>query len=119
MSNKVRGIIITFSDITGEKLLREEREHFTKKLLEAQEEERKRISRELHDDTAQYLSLLILEIEAMIEKEKQLPPAIIQRLDKLRDTAGKALQEVRRFSHELANRIGAFGLALPERIIMI
>ena len=100
-SGQVISVVRTMTDITQQKKFKDEQEQFTRRLLEVQEEERKRISRELHDDTAQYIALLILEMDALIEKEKQLPLEIISRIQKLRDTAEKTLQEVRRFSHEL------------------
>ena len=83
------------------KRLQEEREQFTRKLMEVQEEERKRISRDLHDETAQYLSLLSLELDNLIVKGKLSPPDAASRLKKLKEIADKALQEVRRYSHEL------------------
>ena len=63
---QVEGIVFTFTDITEQKQLQDEKELFTRKLIEAQEEERNRISRELHDDTAQWLSLLTLEIDSIL-----------------------------------------------------
>ncbi len=117
--NNIGGIIINFSDVTGEKILREEKEQFTKRLLAAQEEERKRISRELHDDTAQCLALLTLEMDALLQKEKQLPEEIVRHLQRLRQMAGNTLQEVRRFSHELRPSVlEDFGLAAALELIV-
>ena len=96
-----------------------ERKQYAKKLMDVQEEERKRISRDLHDDTAQYLSLLALELDTLIDKEKSLTPAAISRLENLRAAAGKALQEVRRFSHELRpSMLESLGLCAAVELLI-
>jgi PAS domain S-box-containing protein len=100
-TGSVVGVVRTSMDITEQKRLRDEREQFTRRLLAVQEEERKRISRELHDDTAQYLALLKLEMDSLVDKERIQNPQTVERLEQLRMTADKALNEVRRFSHEL------------------
>jgi PAS domain S-box-containing protein len=113
------GNIGFFTDITEQKQLRDERERFTKRLIEVQEEERNRISRELHDDTAQWLALLTLEMDDVINRGKHLPEDTLTRLRKLRETTEKALQEVRRFSHELRPSVlEHFGLAAALELIV-
>jgi PAS domain S-box-containing protein len=106
-------------DITERRNLRKASEEFTRKLIEVQEEERKRVSRELHDDTAQYLALLKLEMDSLIEKNQGLPQKTVSELEKLRGTAEKTLQEVRRFSHELRPSVlGDFGLSAALETII-
>ena len=108
-----------FVDITEQKKLRDERQQFTKKLLQVQEEERKRISRELHDETAQKIALITLELDALCQKEKRFPDEIATRLNKIREIAGNTLQEVRRFSHELRPSVlEHFGLAEALELII-
>src|SRR5512136_1719857 len=53
----------------------------TARLLQAQDEERRRVSRELHDDLCQKLAVLILEIETL---ERNLPLSHLQILEQLR-----------------------------------
>ena len=74
-----KGVVISHADISGRVRMaqtlekhvlllgekQEELESLTGKLLEAQEEERKRIARELHDDFNQRLAALSLELEIM------------------------------------------------------
>ncbi len=118
-AGKVVGVVRTSMDITEQKMMQDEREQFTRRLLEAQEEERKRISRELHDDTAQYLALLKLEMDSLIEKERIHNPQTVERLEQLRVTADKALNEVRRFSHELRPSVlEHFGLTSALELII-
>jgi|WetSurMetagenome_2_1015567.scaffolds.fasta_scaffold37431_2 PAS domain S-box-containing protein len=120
-SGEVVGVVRSSTDVTEQKTLRDESEQFTRKLLDAQEEERKRISRELHDDTAQYLALLILEIGSLInlcENENMLE-AVLTRLKGLRTSSSNALQEVRRFSHELRPSVlESFGLTAALELIV-
>ncbi len=53
----------------------------TARLLQAQDEERRRVSRELHDDLCQRLAVLILEIETL---ERNLPLSHLQIQEQLR-----------------------------------
>jgi PAS domain S-box-containing protein len=100
-SGKVTGVVCTTTDITDRKRAEEEKENFTRKLIQVQEEERKRISRDLHDEIAQKLALVSLELDALREKDKHLPQDSVLNLKKMRAMINTALQDVRRFSHEL------------------
>jgi len=86
------GVVISHTDIServrmaksledhvrllGEK--RKELESLTGKLIEAQEEERRRIARELHDDFNQRLAALSVELESM-ERAPIAPPEPVAR----------------------------------------
>ena len=100
-SAQVNGIIITFADVTAEKELQKERERLSTRLLEIQEEERKRIAYELHDDTAQYLSILKMQIGALAGSKEIRSPKIKEKLQYLERDADRAFNDVRRYSHEL------------------
>ncbi|HEV2130286.1 MAG TPA: ATP-binding protein [Longimicrobiaceae bacterium] len=67
--------------------------------LEAEEEERKRIARELHDDTAQRLAALLLRIR--IARSASDPAARDALLEELRAELGDTLEGVRRFARGL------------------
>jgi two-component system sensor histidine kinase DegS len=69
-------------------------------IIKAQEDERKRIARELHDDTTQALVVLSRRLDALTAHE-QLPEPAVQRLEELRDLADDTLQGVRRFIQDL------------------
>jgi len=57
------GFIGSAIDATDQKLARETLEQVSGRLIEAQEKERSRIARELHDDICQRLALLSIELE--------------------------------------------------------
>ena len=80
---------------------KEQLQYYTREIIRVQEEERKRIALELHDETAQNLALLTLELDSIINGKANLPDNIKARLKRLRDDTDYAQKEVRRFSHEL------------------
>jgi len=85
-------------DITERKLAEEALAQMTRKLVEAQEQERSRIGRELHDDINQRLALLAAGLAYL-----QTDPSEIQsRLQDLRRQAVEISADVQALSHELA-----------------
>jgi len=83
------GYIGTAVDITERKLAEEALSTVSQKLIEAHEEERTRIARELHDDINQRLALVSMRIDYV----KQSPP----------ESAGNLEQELEKVSRELAD----------------
>lgn len=67
--------------------------------LGAAEEERKRIARELHDETAQMLAALLIRIRVL--KSARDPAAAEAMLEEMRREVGVALEGVRRFARGL------------------
>jgi PAS domain S-box-containing protein len=74
---------------------------YAKKITQVQEEERKRIAYELHDDTAQYLSILKMQIGALANSGEIKNPKVKEKLQFLEQDADRAFNDVRRYSHEL------------------
>jgi len=72
-------------------------------VISAQDEERARIARELHDSSAQTLTALLLQVSAAARDEKD--PAMAVRLEEIRTIAGSALEEVRVLSHTVHPRV--------------
>ncbi|HEY7293384.1 MAG TPA: ATP-binding protein [Dehalococcoidia bacterium] len=68
-------------------------------VLDAQEEERRRISRELHDDTAQTLTSLLLYAKAL--EQGDAPADVREALAELREEVARSLEGVRRMAREL------------------
>lgn len=70
-----------------------------KKLISAQEEERKRIARELHDGVGQVLTSLMVGMRTLQRSDDAGLTA--RRMDELCATAGETLEQVRTLSREL------------------
>lgn len=88
-------------DITEELRAQENLKFYARQVTKAQEEERKRIARELHDDTAQKLIALSHQLEDFARNKSQLSSQDQKILTKLREQAKEALQGVRYFTQDL------------------
>lgn len=71
------------------------------RLIDVQEAERRRISRELHDDLNQKIATLSISISRLKRKIPMQDGELITELDQLRETANGLTNEVRRLSHQL------------------
>jgi signal transduction histidine kinase len=84
----------------------------TTRVLAAQEEERKRMARELHDDTAQSLSTLMIALDLLQPSLPADDAAARTGFERIRGLAKRTLDEVRKLSHDLRPTIlDDFGLA--------
>ena len=88
-------------DITEEQRMQENLRFYVQQVTKAQEEERKRIARELHDDTAQRLIALSHQLESFTSDNKQLSADDMGLLENLREQLRDTLQGVRHFSQDL------------------
>jgi len=71
------------------------------KLIDAQEAERRRISRELHDDLNQKIATLSMHISQLKRKLPIPETALVTELDQLRETATQLTNDIRTLSHQL------------------
>jgi len=94
-------LIGTVHDITERKLAEETLADMRRKLLEAQEQERARIGRELHDDINQRLALLSVEIDRMKEVSPVTYGELRNRMDELGKRTSEISAVVQSLSHEL------------------
>jgi signal transduction histidine kinase len=72
-------------------------------VISAQDEERARVARELHDSTAQILTAVMLQLGAAA-RESDSPP-LNDRIATLRELTAEALEEVRSLAHTMHPRI--------------
>ena len=96
-SGSIGGMLILAEDITQRKQMEDALSGMSRKLLEAQEEERARIGRELHDDINQRLALTAIELELLRDD----PSDIRNRLEELRLQTIELSRDVQGLSHEL------------------
>jgi PAS domain S-box-containing protein len=87
----------TMIDISEWKRADEALSAMTRKLIEAQEQERARIGRELHDDINQRLAMLSLELEQLQEN----PSEVQSRVQELRNQTTELSNDVQAMSHDL------------------
>ncbi|MFZ1803742.1 MAG: PAS domain S-box protein [Nitrospira sp.] len=76
-------------------------EELTSKLLAAQEHERKRIARDLHDDVSQRLAALVLEVASLEHHSSTVPGELTRALAPLREQLEQLSDDV----HTLAYRL--------------
>lgn len=93
----VGGILVFAEDITSRKQMQEELLGMSRKLIEAQEQERARIGRELHDDINQRLAMLSVELQQLEES----PSEVRSRVQELRKRTAEISDDVQALSHEL------------------
>jgi PAS domain S-box-containing protein len=74
------------------------------KLFTAQEEERRRIACDLHDDHCQRITALILEASTMEKLVKGSLPSLLPRLGTLKEKLNGILDDFRHLTHELHPR---------------
>jgi signal transduction histidine kinase len=77
---------------------RHELQQLSARLLEIEEEGRRRLSRELHDEIGQTLALLQIEISHVVALATGTPAALRTRLDRARDLAERTVLAIRSIS---------------------
>jgi len=94
---RIAGVTIDISEL---KLTQNELEQLAKRLMEAQEEERKRISREIHDDIGQRVALLAIELD-LIRKELADESALQERMERAQIATDELGSDLHQLSHAL------------------
>jgi len=90
-------VVCILHDITDRKRAEEALAAMTRRLIEAQEQERSRIGRELHDDINQRLALLAIELEQLRDN----PVDVSNSLQQLLEKTNALSHDVQALSHEL------------------
>jgi signal transduction histidine kinase len=97
------------ADVTNVKLAELAARDLSGRLIDAQEAERSRLARELHDDLSQSLALLSIQVD-MLSIHRTGGEQLDEKLDTLSDRIRRISSDVRRISHtlhpELLNQLG-------------
>ena len=95
------GFIGSAVDISDQKLAQEALQNIGGKLIEAQEEERVRIARELHDDICQRLALLSMELEQADRGSNGSNGSPNPKIEEIRQHCAEIAGDVQALSHKL------------------
>ncbi len=113
---KFAGFIGSASDVTDQKLAQEALERVGGRLIEAQEKERSRIARELHDDICQRLALISLELQQAREGSDDADGDTTARIGDIQRHCSEVAGDVQALSHQLhSSKLDYLGLASALR----
>ena len=88
-------------DVTERRLAAEALATIDQRMIEAHEEERRRIARELHDDILQRMALLTISLDALAQPDAAPASSSKQEIEEIRDTAMDLARDVQALSHRL------------------
>lgn len=95
------GAIITAIDITDSKKAEEQIHTLTQELIKAQESERQRIARDLHDKVAQDLASLTISCETLFDNEVDVSADLRGKVSKFSKILRNSISAVRELSYNL------------------
>ena len=108
----IRGAIV---DVTKRKVAEEAIHELSRRLINAQEKERARLARELHDDLSQSLALLSIQL-SQLRKEPVDWDFLNNQVDQLVSGIARLSADMHRISHELhPAKLSQLGLELALR----
>jgi PAS domain S-box-containing protein len=97
----VAGLRGTVQDITERKRAEEALSSVNRRLIEAQESERRRIARDLHDDISQRLAVLAMGLQHVKGMQPDASGEVLSSLDALQNQTVEIAADVQALSHEL------------------
>jgi PAS domain S-box-containing protein len=106
-------IIGMVTDVTERKLAEEALSSVSRRLIEAQEQERARIARELHDDLSQRMALLQIGLEQFEQDTGSLSFQARQQLHKIAEVTTEISSVIHNLSHRLhPSKLDTLGLVV-------
>jgi PAS domain S-box-containing protein len=97
---KIMRVVGMVADVSDRKRAEEALSSVNRRLIEAQEQERTRIARELHDDIGQRLALLAVELQQVREEATDLGE-VLNRIGELQKQTADIATDIQALSHEL------------------
>ncbi len=105
------GYIGSCIDITERKMAEDALASLSGHLIEAQDEERKRIAREIHDDYSQRVALFALDLQLLGENVGDSSPEASQKVQELLNRVGGIAEDLHALSHRLhSSTLDSLGL---------
>ena len=109
--NKIVGVHGFMIDITEQRRIQEVLRDLGSRLIAAQEEERSRVARELHDDLNQRMALLSIELE-QLETDNESPWILHEHVQRLQEHVEEIAADIHRLSYRLhPSKLDHLGLA--------
>ena len=110
------GFIGSAIDTTDQKLAQQALERVSGQLIEAQEKERSRIARDLHDDICQRLALLSMELAQTNRSSGGPPEALKKSLEDIQKHCSEIAGDVQSLSHQLhSSKLDYLGIVAAIR----
>jgi PAS domain S-box-containing protein len=110
------GFIGSAIDTTDQKLAQQALANVSGQLIEAQEKERSRIARDLHDDICQRLALLSMELGQANRSSNGSPEAMKKRLEDIGKHCSEIAGDVQSLSHQLhSSKLDYLGIVAAIR----
>jgi len=114
-SGEIIGLRGTVQDITERKRVEAELLGIRRRLSEAQEQERTRIARELHDDIGQRLAVLVIKLQILHQDAPELSQTRSD-LEELQQLTSEIITDVQSLSHQLhSSRLEFLGIVAAMR----
>lgn len=100
-SNNPSHAVAIVEDVTQQKRAEEDRDALSRRLLQVQDEERRRLARELHDSTAQSVAAMCMNLGVVSESANLLDPPAQKALSECLEIGEQCIRELRTFSYLL------------------
>jgi PAS domain S-box-containing protein len=105
------GYIGTCIDVTERKLAEDALSNASRRLIEAHEEERTWLARELHDDVNQRLSLLVVNLDQLRQDSPDPATEVAKRIEEAMTQVSELANDVQALSHRLhSSKLDYLGL---------
>jgi PAS domain S-box-containing protein len=112
---RIARVVGMVADATQRKLAEEALSNVSRKVIEAEEQQRSRIARDLHEDIGQRLALLAIELE-QLKTDSSHQTAVCSRMDAVWKRTLEILNDVKASAHELHSpRLEYLGIAAVLR----
>jgi signal transduction histidine kinase len=101
LQKKFAELALDASEALKDSLLSSSENQMTARLIEAQEQERCRIARDLHDDINQRLALLTMELDQLKKSMSNPSAKVLSRISELRKQTVEITTDIRALAYEL------------------